>query len=117
MSSLTYLNVGLKRSDNGQLLSYVFVEQVLLHLGLGVVDFKLFQSDSEPTAVVTIRDIDFPLVETAAEFLRQDAIAVYSPHRLGVLIGPKAAEWGDFNPEFFIMPDGRRLSKHLEAGT
>jgi hypothetical protein len=28
----------------------------------------------------------------------------------GVLYGPKAEEWGPFNPEFFYLPDGTKLS-------
>lgn len=40
--------------------------------------------------------------EGLAKALEQDCIAVYIPAwRKGRLIGPKAAEWGDFNIEYF----------------
>jgi hypothetical protein len=44
--------------------------------------------------------------------LGQDCIAVWhADEAYGDLIGPKAAEWGPFNPEFFILPDGTRLAE------
>jgi hypothetical protein len=124
MSSLIYLNVGLKRNDNGKTLSHTFVKQVLRHLGLDVTDLQLFESDSEWTAVVSVclpqkascieQFVD--RVDAAAAFLRQDCIAVVYNAKLGAgsLIGPEAENWGPFNPTYFIMPDGRRLSEHLE---
>ena len=106
------LNIGLRRSDNGDLLSYLLVEQSLRDTGLDVRDFKLFQSDSEPTAVVVIKDQDLVCYEIALLF-KQEAVAVYNPqYKIGVLEGPKADAWGPFNPQFFLMPDGRRLSEH-----
>jgi hypothetical protein len=111
------LNIGLIRADNKLPLNPLFVEQYLNHLGLEVRDFKIFQSDSEPTAVVVVRTSDSPLFTNAtalnARFLQQEAIARYSPeHNRGELFGPKADAWGPFNPQFFLMPDGRRLSEH-----
>jgi hypothetical protein len=112
------LNIGLIRADNKLPLNPLFVEQYLNHLGLEVRDFKIFQSDSEPTAVVVIRqDKSNPLctqdLREIAEFLYQDAIAWYYPaHSRGELFGPKAEAWGPFNPQYFLMPDGRRLSEH-----
>jgi len=111
------LNIGLIRADNKLPLNPLFVEQYLNHLGLDVRDFKIFQSDSEPTAVVVLRydaqPLFFSVIEEASEFLKQDAIAFYSPaHNRGQLFGPKAEALGPFNPQFFLMPDGRRLSEH-----
>ena len=41
-------------------------------------------------------------------YLRQDCIAVYYPAtNYGVLCGPRAANWGTFNPAYFILEDGR----------
>ena len=111
------LNIGLIRADNKLPLNPLFVEQYLGHIGLDVRDFKIFQSDSEPTAVVVVRTAERPLftntLNDIARFLFQDAIAWYSPaHNKGELFGPESTLWGDFNPEFFLMPDGRRLSEH-----
>lgn len=41
-----------------------------------------------------------------AQATRQDCIAVYNATSFfGALIGPNAAAWGEFNPEFFIRYD------------
>ena len=38
-----------------------------------------------------------------AEVMRQDCIAAWNEdNEVGALIGPKAAEWGAFNPNYFI---------------
>ena len=51
-----------------------------------------------------------------AKSLRQDAIAVYHPAtNYGLLIGPRTDLWGPFNPERFILEDGRTLAHHLNA--
>jgi hypothetical protein len=53
--------------------------------------------------------------QTAVE-LRQDCIAFYVPlWRYGQLVGPRAAAWGEFNPEFFILPSGKRLAQPSKA--
>lgn len=112
------LNIGLIRADNKLPLNPLFVEQYLSHIGLDVREFKIFQSDSEPTAVVVIRTtgnqpVFASQLRTISEFLKQDAIAFYSPHTgRGELFGPKADAWGPFNPQYFLLPDGRRLSEH-----
>ena len=47
-----------------------------------------------------------------ARDLQQDCIAVYQPTRgVGHLVGPKAIKWGQFNPEFFFLPSGKRLAE------
>lgn len=28
------------------------------------------------------------------------------------LAAPRAASWGEFNPDYFLMPDGRTLAEH-----
>lgn len=124
------LNIGLLRSDNKQLLNPLFVEQYLAHIGLDVREFKLFVSKTEPTAVVVLRveqwmpGAETPMQYTLASriskevaaFLKQEAIALYVPcYDVGILVGPKAEAWGDFNAEFFLMPDGRRLSEHKNS--
>ena len=78
---------------------------------------QVFRSDSEPTLVVKVQVPGgffganwavFKLSET----LGQDCIGMYSPGlKTGKLVGPEAAAWGDFNPEFFILPNGERLAQ------
>lgn len=72
------------------------------------------QSDTEPTIVVSAtHDGDAAVCASwLASQLNQDCIAVWLPvSDKGGLYGPDAAKWGEFNPEFFFMPDGARLSK------
>jgi hypothetical protein len=82
--------------------------------GFKVRATKLIQSDSELTLVVAFADngpgLDNRIAMLSAA-LDQDCIAAYYPdEQWGQLIGPKAAAWGQFNPEFFFLPDGSRLS-------
>ena len=39
-----------------------------------------------------------------SEKLGQDCIALVDDDGKGVLVGPRAASWGDFNPELFRRP-------------
>ena len=76
------------------------------------------QSDTEPTIVVSAtHDGDAAVCASwLASQLNQDCIAVYIPSKNeGHLYGPRASDWGDFNPEFFFMLDGSRLSGGLKA--
>ena len=75
------------------------------------------QSDTEPTLVLEVDAHAHPRTEPVraaihklAEILGQDCIAAYA-NGVGRLIGPRAAAWGAFNPEFFILPDGSRLAQ------
>lgn len=47
---------------------------------------------------------------TIAEQLDQDCVAVMIDDK-GLLIGPNAAAWGAFNPEFFFNIDGTTAAK------
>ena len=88
---------------------------------LGANDFRVessveVNSDTEPTAVVVVSVFDLPFLAWAklnqvSLDLKQDCIAAFNVDKqVGALIGPKAADWGPFNPAFFILPDGSRLS-------
>lgn len=62
----------------------------------------------EPTLVVSINGAIGSgtlrgVVYTLAEELEQDCIAVLEPETgRGTLVGPKAADWGAFNPDCFV---------------
>jgi hypothetical protein len=62
----------------------------------------------EPTIVVQakyISDMDLRLGVTLYGFAAEwgeDCIAFLVNGRNGYLVGPNAAEWGNFNPEFFV---------------
>ena len=106
------LNIGLNTNTGNRIGSGWVVNAARL-AWFKVTNVKVHQSDSEPTAVLTIED-DAPGLDnriyTLSRTLGQDCIAVWYPEEAyGDLLGPKAAAWGQFNPEFFILPDGARL--------
>lgn len=106
------------------------VVQATRQAGFAIIEAKLLQSDTEPTAVMRVTRAHSDLSHTRdavfrlAQALNQEAIAAYSAgHGQGWLLGPGAHNWGDFNPAFFIMPDGKRLAQpavyegHLADGS
>lgn len=67
-----------------------------------IVDLKVMDSETEPTLVIKFKHIERSLLVLATA-LDQDCIALYDHDtNTGKLIGDKAAEWGAFNPEFFL---------------
>jgi len=112
------LNIGLARTGKSNLTTL----EVLKAAGaakVGVCSAEVFSSDTEPTLVCIARLTGHDSQENTraiyklAETLEQDCIASYARlpiANFGALIGPRAAAWGAFNPEFFIMPDGTRLA-------
>lgn len=113
------LNIGLDVKATSQIAAHVAAQIVVAN------DFRIerqvtIQSDTEPTLVVEVQVFDFPALawqklKQVAIDLDQDCIAAYNPQTgKGALIGPRAADWGDFNPAFFIMPGGERLATPLQ---
>jgi hypothetical protein len=98
------LNIGLDRNDGGN---------VPLHFALitianrfDILDLKLAQSETERTIVCRVSILDYgskwtDKLHEICDLLDQDCIAVFDGKQ-GELIGPNAAKWGQFNPEFFI---------------
>lgn len=107
------INVGRVSSDGTKTFD---IDQVFaaLHAN-GIIAHKAFattvESDSEPTVVVHAAIAADSDVVDAALDLEQDCIAVWASRaREGSLIGPNAVKWGPFNPRFFFLPSGKRLS-------
>jgi hypothetical protein len=93
--------------------------QTVRAAGFRIQKAFIAQSDTEPTAVLSVDDHDDPGLDNRIDMLStalgQDCIAVWNLYEsFGQLIGPRADKWGEFNPKFFIMPDGTRLSTYLE---
>lgn len=106
------LNIGLESKTLGKIAPVTAISAARLN-GLTVTRTAVVQSDTEPTLVVeaqmsAVRAVR--AIHTLAEDLGQDCIAAYYPGDAGwLLVGPRATEWGPFNPEFFLLLDGTRL--------
>lgn len=111
------LNIGLQVGAAQTLAAHAVREILIANDFILHGEGKVFESDTEPTLVVQVGASPFASISTmrrlrqTAVDLGQDCIAVYSPlTEYGLLAGPKAAEWGPFNPALFILPDGKRLA-------
>jgi hypothetical protein len=114
----TFLNVGLSTAEvagEGQITAEQ-VTQELESRGVRVVNIDQHQSNTELTAVV---EIDRPLTPEEADSvsaaLQQEAIVQLSDG-VGNLHGPKAAEWGPYNPDFFLLPNGQTAADAASQG-
>lgn len=108
------LNVGLTASSDSAFpngIPAASAAQVLRNNGFTVHTTSVRRSATEPTlvALVSIDDGDMAdALHEASVQLAQDCIAVYCPGtEKGLLVGPKAAAWGEFNPEFFLVFSGK----------
>ena len=81
--------------------------------GLNVISHNVLQSDSEPTLVANVHhegNIN-PHALGVSNALDQDCIGVYNTKtKKGELIGSRAKKWGEFNPDYFFLHNGKRLS-------
>ena len=107
------LNFGLHRSSGG----HVNVAALITALTslASITDSAVYASDTEPTLTA---ELDRPLrareIEELCERFDQDCVAQIANGE-GRLIGPRAEEWGEFNPEYFLTLDGKRLSETMET--
>jgi hypothetical protein len=113
------LNIGLARTNNSNIGVGTALRDLASH-GFKIEHHAVVHSDTEITVVAEVDDNDQPgtdnRVHLLSNLLGQDCIAVYNPEtREGDLIGPRAAAWGAFSPEFFILADGTRLASPLQA--
>lgn len=106
------LNVGLADPKGGPNLDPEAVLAAIRAAGGDVSASTVHTSDTEPTLVVTLsRALDDGAAFRLSEALGQEAIAQRFADGSGKLHGPNAAAWGEFNPEFFLLADGRRASE------
>lgn len=115
------LNIGL--AGNGQTLDEHLVSESVAELVNGVGSFcALVQSHTEPTLVVEFvtAELDaagvsiLDVADTICRLWDQDCVALYHTGlRRGLLIGPRAAAWGPFNPNYFFLLDGRSLTDEI----
>jgi hypothetical protein len=115
------LNIGLQEGRDGPVIMHqtalAKTLHVMQHCNIKVRCFRYRVADSatEPTLILglslggdTWRIVQ--ALESLCQQLKQEAIAAYVVGRHGVeggfLAGPKAQEWGPFNPEYFLKLDG-----------
>jgi len=115
--STIYLNVGLVIGDGPESNTEEHTAATLARHGLEIVNNRVLVSDSEPTLVVEALAEPGTAAQdvySAAEALRQQAIACWSPQmRLAENIGPRSDLWGPFDPVKFWTLAGCRLSEEL----
>ena len=109
------LNIGLAREGNSNIGQGTVLREVVATFGMAAITFR--HSDTELTCVASVRadhldDGVRAKVRFLARLLGHDYIAIYCPSiDKGELIGPRDKKWNTFNREFFIMPNGCRLSQ------
>ena len=126
------LNIGLLESSilgDGSALSAAWAVEIVCDSvktlwggNAAVVAHAVHTSDTEPTLVVEVRTTGPAIAHVAmlgdllAVRLRQEAVACAAllpsgAVAYGFLRGPLAHRWGAFNPEFFLLLDGRRAAE------
>lgn len=115
------LNIGLARTGNSNIGTGTVLRELSAN-GFDLQAYSIHHSDTEITVVAEVTNsfsASRPVEDRVfhlATVLGQDCIAIHQPvggH--GALIGPKAAAWGEFNPEFFLLLDGSRLAAPLQV--
>ena len=109
------LNVGLKIDATNEIIPASVAQAVVQAAGgIRVLNHRVAQSATEPTLILRCEietqnghaaDIaanHLDAADSIADTLQQDCIAIRYPDGSGLLRGHKAADWGDFNPEYFI---------------
>jgi hypothetical protein len=102
----TYLNIGLLKGETEELIS---IDDVLSNLPSDVKVIKQRQvTGTEPTLALQInRKMSDQEMEDFRNATAQMAIPQLSDGK-GVIHGTQ--EWGEFNPEFFVLPNNKPLS-------
>lgn len=109
------LNIGLAHNGNSNLC----VGAVLIDLAnnFGIIKYAIHHSDTEMTVVAELESLG-NVVSIAnsifhlADIWGQDCVATYNCSTgNGALIGPRSDKWGSFNPDYFLLLDGSRLSQ------
>ena len=110
------LNIGLAR-DGKSNIGVGTALRDLNSLGFAILRHAGHTSDTEQTLVAEVlhlgstRMVGNNLYHLAT-LLGQDCIAVVNEDTGDrALIGPRADKWGEFNPDYFVMLDGRRMNQ------
>jgi hypothetical protein len=120
------LNIGLKPSEYTSRTDPITRAEVLAAVrgaGFRVLSYREANSATEPTAVVVVAKAYRTTADWGAFYdisvaLSQDCIAaLVHDTGCGALYGPNAAEWGQFDPVYFITADEaeRQCEERLQA--
>jgi hypothetical protein len=109
-NSDTLINVGLNTND-GVGITRTQVEAALRDMDILVVKGDVHASNTEPTFAAKItRPLTPEEANKLSVTLKQEAI-VQVHNGKGELYGPQAKNWGPFNPDYFLRPDGKKLNE------
>jgi hypothetical protein len=109
-SPMPTVNIGLNTND-GKGITPAQAISKLQGTGATVLDSAVHTSNTEPTLVAQLsRPLNPDEANGVATGLNQDAI-VQTHAGAGQLYGPKAADWGPYNPNYFLTLDGRTASQ------
>lgn len=108
---VSVLNIGLAGCKMMNQTLEVVVKGILGRVNIFSITYAM--SDTESTMIVALSgDVAPGAIYSLCEALNQEAIAYYNHEQsFGMLIGPKAEQWGKFFPALFLRPDGSRLSE------
>jgi hypothetical protein len=95
------INIGLANPFTGKYNTTDRTISTALQFVGGIVDIKVSTAGDEPTVIIQYTEHKGSIAVLATA-LDQDCIARYDHQLLrGELIGDKASEWGEFDPEQF----------------
>ena len=98
------LNIGLRIDSTGEYIPASVAIAMAHHRGIHCNRFRVAQSTTEPTLILEAADASWTAIHGLAVDLQQDCIAAVWNNDIGtgLLCGPKAADWGGFNADYFI---------------
>lgn len=107
----TILNIGLARKGKSDLNSAFVLEMLDETLPSGVLNHTVRRSSTEKTLIAEVHTTEVPNIylDGLSVVLGQDCIAALDGGKTGRLVGPKAAEWGSFDPSQFLTLSGQPL--------
>lgn len=104
------LNIGLN-VGGVEALSILEVFKAVRKAGGEILSHSLQQSTTERTLVLVLpKKLPASRAHELSVVLEQECIAQLADG-IGALHGPKAAEWGPFNPEYFLQPEAWQKTK------
>lgn len=114
------LNIGLKSTKKN--IGVGSVLRALAGASFNVAEYNVQHSSTEPTVVAQATFTGAKSLLRTCAFLtalhlHQDCVALLIDGQEGHLIGPKAEEWGEFDPAQFLLLDGTRLAQPAKAAS